>query len=248
MKKKKNNKKKTGNMVMNISGFNREGGRGVLFPERLRANFRLAYNSIFTFNGGANSYNVISLSNGISMIPSQNLSGLYWLLSGQQNNGSSYAPYSLAVIRRVQVNVYAKVVAQPSGNASVLLTVYPLAYGNSSSGLTITNAEEQFGRSSIIELPLVFDTVAHRKPMISKKYNVWDLIGISESTYMNSLDEHSFNYAGMLGTATAQYICLQAGTENATADATLNVRYNIEMEVEIEFYARNGANINSPHS
>lgn len=231
--------------VMNLSG---SRFTGFIFPPRLRANFRVAFNNIFTFTSVANNYLVISLSNGINVVSSQTISGLYWLLSGQQNNGTSYAPYSLAVIRRVKMEIYAKTVANPTGNTGTLLCLYPLAYGNSSTGLSLTNAEEQFGRSNIIELPITFDSVPHRRPMITKYYNVWDLIGITEETYMNSLDEHSFTYSGMLSTATSQYVALQCGTESGNTDSNLAVRYNVIMELEIEFYGRNGAVVTAPHS
>jgi hypothetical protein len=221
---------------------------GFAFPPKLRANLRVAFNQLVTFSSAANNYQVISLTNVINTVASQNLSGLAWLLSGPQTNGTSYAPYTLAVARRAKIEIYAKTVQSATNPTGTLLVLYPLAYGASSSALSITNAEEQFGRSSITELPTGIDFNSHSRPLITKTYNLWDLVGVSESVYMNTPESHSCTYAGLASGVIQQCVCVLNGTESAVVDASLQTRINYILDFEIEFYGRNGNIVSPPHS
>lgn len=91
----------------------------VMFPPRLRFNARVALNSQLTFTANANQYQYLDINNPITVAASQNMSGLAWLISGQQTNGSSYAPYVLGIVRRAHIEVYAKTSASKCRHRSI---------------------------------------------------------------------------------------------------------------------------------
>jgi len=158
---------------------------GTMFPPRARITGRVAYNVSNTFSAAANIYNYLDINNPVTVASSQNMSGLAWLISGAQNNGTSYAPYNLGIVRTALIEVYAKTAASPNSNTGALVTMYPLPLAVTASSISLTQAEEQFGRSTIISCPLGIDSVTHSKPMITKRYRLWDLAGVSEEVYMS---------------------------------------------------------------
>jgi hypothetical protein len=220
----------------------------IMFPPRLRTSGRVALNSQLVFSSNANQYQYLDINNPITVASSQNMSGLAWLISGQQTNGSSYAPYVLGIVRKAMIEVYAKTSASPNAGTAALVALYPLSPGTSVSTLSLTQAEEQFGRSNIIELPEGLETVARSKPLIKKSYNIWDLFGVTEETYMNNYSLYSFGYAGLLSGVPAVDLCLQVGTENAATDTSYQVRTNIIVTLEIEFFNRNQLIASGPHA
>jgi hypothetical protein len=220
----------------------------VMFPPRLRFNARVALNSQLTFTANANQYQYLDINNPITVSASQNMSGLSWLISGQQTNGSSYAPYVLGIVRRAHIEVYAKTSASPNAGTGALVALYPLSPGTSVSTLSLTQAEEQFGRSEIIELPEGLETMARSKPLIKKSYNLWELYGVTEESYMNNYSLYSFGYAGLLSGVGTVDLCLQVGTENASTDTSYQVRTNIIVTLEIEAFNRNQLIASAPHA
>jgi len=128
------------------------------------------------------------------------------------------------------------------------VTLFPLPTAVSTSSISLTQAEESFGRSSIVELPLGLDTVSRSKPLIVKNYNLWDLIGVSESVYMSDWQAYAFGYAGLLSTATTQFVALLAGLESATGDTTYSARTNVIVTLDIELFSRNDLIGTVPHS
>jgi len=220
----------------------------IMFPPRLRFNARVALNSQLVFSSNANQYQYLDVNNPITVASGQNMSGLSWLISGQQTNGSSYAPYVLGIVRRAHVEVYAKTSASPNAGTAALVALYPLSPGTSVSTLSLTQAEEQFGRSNIIELPEGLETVARSKPLIKKSYNIWDLFGVTEESYMNNYALYSFGYAGLLSGVGTVDLCLQVGTENASTDTSYQVRTNIIVTLEIEVFNRNQLIASAPHA
>jgi len=220
---------------------------GVMFPSRLRINGRVAFNAALTFASNPNQYQYMQINNPIAVSASQNVSGLAWLLSGAQSNGSSFAPYTLGIVRSAIIEVYAKTAASPNSNTGCLVTMFPLAPVVSSTTITLTQAEEQFGRSNILELPLGLDTVTRSKPLIRKQYKLWELFGVSEDVYMSDFASYSFGYAGLLSTASYQNICLMAGLESATGDTTYSCRTNVIVNLEIELFTKNTLITSAPH-
>jgi len=217
-----------------------------MFPSRLRATGRVAINSLITFSSAATSIVYLNVNNPITVVSGQNMSGLAWLISGVQSNGSSYAPYALGIVRSVKIEIFAKTVATPTGPTGALVTMFPLPPSSSSTTLSLTNAEEQFGRSSIIELPLSYDTDAHSKPLITKSYKLWELFGVSETVYMSGTTTYAFGQVGLIGTQMA--CAILTGTESAVADATLAVRLNTIVTLEVEFFNRNDLIVSAPHA
>lgn len=219
-----------------------------MFPPRLRVTGRVAMNIQNVFSGAANIYNYFTINNAIAVQGSQNVSGLAWLISGQQSNGTSYAPYNLGIVRSAKIEVYAKTSASPNAGTGALVTMYPLPPTISSSSVTLTQAEEMYGRSNILELPLGLDTVTRQKPLISKTYKIWELIGVSEETYMNDYFTYAFGYAGLLSNAGVQNVVIQSGTENASTDTSLQIRLNVIIDLEIELFSRNPLITSAPHA
>jgi len=82
-----------------------------MFPPRLRVKGRVAFNAALTFASSPNQFQYMCVNNPITVVSSQNVSGLAWLISGQQSNGTSYAPYNLGIVRSVKIEVYAKTAA-----------------------------------------------------------------------------------------------------------------------------------------
>jgi len=222
--------------------------KDVMFPDRLRARGRTAINQVITYNSSALANSYLLINNPISVVASQNMSGLAWLISGTQANGTSYAPYALGIVRRAKIEVYAKTVATPTGPTSALVTMFPLSPNQSSNTMSLTAVEESFGRSNIIEMPIAYDTVSRAKPLITKSYNIWDILGISEEVYMNDSLDYAFGYAGLLTAAPTVYLDVFSGTESATTDATLSIRLNIIVTLEMEFFSRNNNIFSAPHS
>jgi len=221
---------------------------GTMFPPRLRVNGRVAFNAALTFASSPNQYQYMFVNNPITVASGQICSGLAWLISGAQNNGTSYAPYTLGIVRKVTIEVYAKTAASPNSNTGCLITMFPLPPAVSTSSISLTQAEEQFGRSNILELPLGLDTVTRSRPLIKKTYNMWELFGITEEIYMNDWQAYSFGYAGLLTSASTQYICLLAGLESASGDTTYSARTDVIVNLEIELFTRNVLIVTAPHA
>lgn len=219
----------------------------VMFPDRLRVKGRIAFNSLITYTSSAIANSLMLINNPIAVVASQNISGLAWLISGSQANGTSYAPYSIGIARSVKIEVYAKLAATPNTQTSALVTMFPLAPSTSTNSLSLAACEEQFGRSNILELPINFDTVTRSKPLITKTYKIWEIFGISEEVYMNSYTDYGFGYAGLLSNTPVCYIDLLSGTESATTDSSLGVRLNVIVTMEMELMARNNLILSAPH-
>jgi hypothetical protein len=220
---------------------------GTMFPPRARIVGRVAFNANITFTAGAVQYQFLDLNNPITVSSGQVCSGLAWLISGAQNNGTSYAPYNLGIVRSAKIELYGKTAASPNGNTGALTTMFPLPPAVSTTSLSLTQAEEQFGRSNIVEYPLGIDTVTRSKPLIVKKYKLWDLFGVSEEVYMNDFQSYAFGYSGLLTTATLIGAVVVTGTESATTDTTLAIRTNIIIDLEIELFSRNSLIATTPH-
>jgi hypothetical protein len=220
----------------------------IMFPPRLRVRGRVAFNAMLTYTAAPNSYQYITLNNPITVVSGQNVSGLRWLISGQQTNGTSVAPYAVGIVRSAIVEVYAKTASAPNSNTGALVTLYPLSPGTTVSTLSLTQAEEQFGRSNIIELPLGLDTVSHSRPLITKRYNLWDLVGVTEQSYMNNYALYGFGYAGTYSGAVAIEICLQIGLESAANDTTYSARTDVIVTLEMELFNRNVLVSSAPSS
>jgi hypothetical protein len=227
---------------------NLSSGSSIMFPPRLRASGRVAFNAALTFSGSPNSYQYMDINNPITLISGQIMSGLAWIISGQQTNGSSYSPYVLGIVRSVDIEVYAKTAASPNSNTGALVCLYPLSPGTSTSSLSLTQAEEQFGRSNIIELPLGLDTVSRSKPLIRKTYKLWELFGVTEDSYMNNYALYSFGYAGLLSGVPTVCIALQVGLESASGDTSYSARTNVIVTMHMEFFNRNQCIVTAPHS
>jgi hypothetical protein len=221
---------------------------GIMFPPRARIQGRVALNSVNSYSAAANIYNYLDINNPISVASSQNMSGLAWLISGAQSNGTSYAPYNLGIVRTATIEVYGKTSASPNSATGALATLYPLPLAVTTSSISLTQAEEQFGRSNILEFPEGLDTLTRNKPLITKHYKLWELAGVSEQVYMSDFQAYSFGYAGLLSTASSQVICLQTGTENASNDTSLAIRLNIIVTLEIELFSRNNLITSAPHA
>jgi hypothetical protein len=221
--------------------------KDVMFPDRLRIKGRIAANSLITYTSSAIANSYMLINNPIAVLASQNVSGLAWLISGSQSNGTSYAPYSIGIVRQARIEVYAKLVALPNNQTSALVTMFPLAPSTSTNSMSLAACEEQFGRSNILELPLNFDTVTRSKPLITKVYKIWEILGISEEVYMSGYLDYGFGYAGLLSNTPVVYIDLVSGTESASVDSSLGIRVNIIITLEIELMVRNNLIISAPH-
>jgi len=214
-------------------------GSQIMFPPRLRINGRVALNSQVAFSSSAVNHNYLDINNPITVSASQNMSGLAWLLSGQETNGTAKAPYVLGIVRKVKIELYVKTSAAPNSGTGALCTLYPLSVGTSTSSMTLTNAEEAWGRSNIVECPLGLDTVTRNKPLIVKRYNLWELAGVSEQEYMNNYALFSFGYSGLLSGVPSIVIDVLSGTESAATETSLQIRQNIIVDMEIELFNRN---------
>jgi hypothetical protein len=219
----------------------------VAFPSKLRAKFRTVYSVGNAFSSAGTSNYIATINNPINVIASQNMSGLAWLISGAQSNGTSFAPYTLGVVRSCRILVYAKTCTLSTNNTGVCCIVWPLALGQTSNSLALSAVEEQFGRSNVVELPASPDTNMHKAPLITKNYNLSDLIGIDEETYLNNPLDYGFNYNGLLGSTQPQCANFYMSTDTGSSDATLIVRANIQYEVEIQFSARTTLISSAPH-
>lgn len=222
--------------------------KDVMFPDRLRVSGRVAFNTALTYSSTAIANTYLLINNPIAVSASQNVSGLAWLISGSQVNGTSYAPYSIGIVRRAKIEIYAKTTATPNNQTAALLTVFPLAPNISTNSMSLAACEESFGRSNILEMPLNFDTVTRNKPLLTKTYKIWELFGISEEVYMNSYTDFGFGYAGLLTNTPTQYIDILSGTESASVDSSLAIRINVIVTLEMEFMARNNLILSAPHA
>jgi len=214
-------------------------GRELMFPARLRVNGRVAVNINNTFTGAAIQNNYLTVNNPITVISGQNMSGLAWLLSGQETNGTAKAPYVLGIVRQVTVKLYARTATNATGSTGGMAVLFPLSVGTSTNSYTLSNAEEAWGRSNIVNCTSAVDVMAKNKPQVVKSYKLWELAGVSEQEYMNNYALFSFGYAGLLSGVPAIVICLLAGTESASTDASLDIRTDIIIDFEIELFNRN---------
>jgi hypothetical protein len=219
----------------------------VAYPPRLRAKFRTVYSAGNSFSSAGTSNYIATINNPINIIATQNMSGLAWLISGAQSNGTSFAPYTLGVVRSCRIDVYAKTTAASTNTTGVCMMVFPLALGQTSNSLALAAVEEQFGRSNVVELPSSPDTNMHKAPLITKMYNLSELIGLDEETYLNNPLDYGFNYNGLLGSTQPQCANVYMSTDTGSSDATLIARLNVQFECEIIFSARTTLISSAPH-
>lgn len=214
-------------------------GRDVMFPERLRVKGRVAYNSLYIYTASNVNNQYMVINDPINVYAAQNMSGLRWLLSSTSLLSAANAPYSQGIVRKAHIKVYAKTVEGTGNSSGALITMFPLSFGQATATYSLPTVEEQFGRSSIIALPSVNDTTSHKKPQITKHYNCWDIVGVSEAEYMNNTTAYGFVYNGLITPANVVTIDLFLGTESNMIDALLQTRVDIIVELEMELFNKN---------
>jgi len=234
---------KSGNPVIGVHLLSGD----IAFPPKLRSKFRVVYNIGNAWSSAGTTNYIAAINNPINVIASQIMSGLAFLISGPKTDGTAFAPYTIGVVRKVKINVYLKTVATSTNAVGALFMLFPLPVGATSSGMNLTQVEEQFGRSNVVEVPSVPETNSHQKPSISRTFDIAKLIGVDEHTYLNNPLDYGFNYNGPLGSTQPVCVNLFGSTDNGSADATLITRINLEYIVEIEFSARNTLITSAPH-
>jgi hypothetical protein len=218
---------------------------GILFPDKLAVNTvaQLTYNN--TFSASAYNWSFFIVSNPATGV-STNCSGLYWLLSGSQTNGTSYAPYTLGIVRTVKFEVSAQTVLTSTGNTGAQYVFLPLAPSVNTSSLNVFNGSEAYEASRILTLPDAPNTVSVSRPQLVRTYRLHELYGIDEQTYLSNPLIYGFNYAGQIDQY--QDIVLISGTQTGSTDATLTSRVTVKMTFHVILSARNTLNTLAPHA
>jgi len=218
---------------------------GILFPDRLRVNCvaQLTFNN--TFASSAYNWSYYNASNPATGV-NTNVSGLSWLISGSQTNGTSFAPYVFGITDTLKFQVSAQTVLTSTGNTGAQYSFIPLAPNATSTTLNVFNASEGYQASKILTLPDAPNTVSTTGPQLSRTYKMCDLFGVDEQTYLSSPSAYGFYYGG--ANDNICNICLISGTQSGSTDATLTTRVTVKMIFSIIFLQRNTLNVNAPHS
>jgi hypothetical protein len=217
---------------------------GILFPDKLRTKGVINVNALITYATSSTQYSYFDITNPATGCLN-NMSGLSWLISGPQTNGTSFAPYSFGNVLNVDVELQVKTTIASAANVGAIHVLFPLGYTSTSTTLIATNAAEAPGASRIIMTPEVPNTTSVSGPQVRKHYNMSSLIGVPEIVVMGIPQSYGFYYNQPNGDS--QYLCVVSSTENLATDSTLTSRMNMKLTFDILFSARNVANVNAPH-
>lgn len=216
---------------------------GMLFPERLRAKGKVAYNIVLNFSGGAVIPFPINTSSPISVFGSQNMSGLRWLIGQSVSNGNSQAPYSHGIVVGTLIKVYAQTDQTATNNTAPLVVLYPQGSVNQSTDTLNVRAKLEQPRAKVAYLSPSSGTNYQRKPVLTTKQFPYLQAGLDYKVF-RSASENWFNYN--TPPTNSWYQALNYCTQNEATDTTLSVNSEVVIEYLMEFFDRNQANLNAP--
>lgn len=218
---------------------------GIMFPDRLQVTGLIVNNSVLSYASAPNTYLYNIISDPVTGCGG-NMSGLYWLLSGVQSNGTSYAPYNTGIVLSVKMEVYAKTVASSIGNTGGQVVLFPLAPGATTTSLTPFNASEAYKASRLVCTPDSPNTTNTDRPSIVKNYDMAELFGVTKEVYMSSPQLYGFYVGGHIADFIA--VALATGMESGATDSSYTMRVTIKMTFTVILNGRNSLNTSAPHS